>query len=144
MIRKDGRGFTLLETLLVLLILMVVTTVVMSFSYKHLKEDQYEQAIERFRLTLHESYMVAQEENRPVDVYIVKGRYVKTKRSIQQFDEIWELPEGMKITIYTTKTYITFTSKGSVAELGKVEITTPYKTIQYSINMSKGRLRLIE
>lgn len=134
----------MLETLLVLLILMVVTAVVVSFSYKHLKEDQYEQAIEKFKLILHESYMAAQKEKLNVEVYIVKGRYVKTRRAIQQFDAIWELPEGMKINVYAAKTYITFTAKGKVAEIGKVEIITPDKKFMYSINMSKGRLRLIE
>ena len=134
----------MLETLLVLLVLMVVTAVVVSFSYKHLKEDQYEQAIEKFKLILHESYMAAQQERMNVEVHIVRGRYVKTRRAIQRFDATWELPEGMEINIYTTKTYIIFTAKGGVAEIGKVEIITPDKEFMYSINMSKGRLRLIE
>ena len=134
----------MLETLLVLLILMVVTAAVMSFSYKHLKEGEYERAIDRFRLTLHESYMVAQQENISVDVYIVNGKYVNTRRVGKGFGAAWELPKGMKIDIYTKKTCITFTAKGHVAELGRVEIITPHEKFVYSINMSKGRLRLIE
>ena len=134
----------MLETLLVLLILMVVTVAVMSFSYRHLKEGQYERAIDRFRLTLHESYMVAQQENISMDVYIANGKYVNIRRAGKWFEVVWELPKGMKIDIYTKKTYITFTAKGYVAELGKVEVTTPHGKFLYSINMSKGRLRLIE
>ena len=134
----------MLETLLVLLILMVVTVIVMSFSYEYWKEEQYEQAIDKFKLTLHEAYMMAQQENMNVEVYIVRGRYVQTRRTIRGVDATWELPKGMRINIYTNKTYIVFTATGRVAELGKVEIITPDKEFKYSINMSKGRLRLIE
>lgn len=137
-------GFTLLEALLVLFVVMTIIGVVMSFSYSQWKEAQYEQAIEKFRLTLHQAQMAAIQEQTTVNVYIVDKKYVKTSKSFFNYDLTWEIPNGMSITIYTNKTYITFTPLGNVRELGKVEFQTPERKMVYSINMSKGRLRLIE
>lgn len=142
--KYESRGFTLIETLLVLLILMIMTAIVMTFSFKQWKEAQYEEAIEKFKLTMYQAQMVAKQEQKVVNVYVVEQKYVKTGRSFPNYDTSWEIPNGMAINIYTNKTYITFNPLGSVKELGKVEFITPTKKITYSINMSKGRLRLIE
>ncbi len=130
--------------MLVLLILMVIITVVMSFSYSQWKETQYEQAIEKFKLTLHQAQMIAIQEQTIVNVHITEKKYVKMSRSSFHYDTTWEIPDGMTINIYTKKTFITFTASGHVRELGKVEFLLPDREIQYSINMSKGRLRRIE
>lgn len=142
--KNETRGFTLIETLLVLLILMIVTAVVMTFSFKQWQESQYEEAIEKFKMTLYQAQMVAKQEQTWVNVYVVEQKYVKTGRSFLNYDTTWAIPDGMAINIYTNQTYITFNPLGGVKELGKVEFITPTKKISYSINMSKGRLRLIE
>lgn len=130
--------------MLVLLILMVIITVVMSFSYSQWKETQYEQAIEKFKLTLHQAQMTAIQEQTVVNVHVTENKYVKTSRSSFDYDTTWELPDGMTINIYTKKTFITFTASGHVRELGKIKFLLPDREIEYSINMSKGRLRRIE
>lgn len=142
--KDDTRGFTLIETMLVLLILMTVIAVIMSFSYNQWKDTEYDQAIEKFRLTLHQAQMTAIREQTSVNIYIIGKKYVKTSKPAFNYDVTWEIPKGMNINIYTNKTFITFTPQGNVRELGKVEFQTPEEKIVYSINMSKGRLRLIE
>jgi len=54
------------------------------------------------------------------------------------------MPEEMRVYFHTKNSIIRFTSNGNISEIGKVEIITPEKTMKYSINMSKGRLRFIE
>ncbi|MFF5995396.1 type II secretion system protein [Lysinibacillus sp. KU-BSD001] len=143
MIRQQC-GFTLVETLIVLVIFSVLTTVVISFSYHHLKVNQYEQAIERFRLTLHLAQLTAQQQKKEVSVYALHYKEVGSNMSYQDYRLNWVTPEGMTIHIHTNNQRIEFNVKGHVKELGKVEFITPQKSRKYSINLSKGRLRLIE
>ncbi|WP_431029832.1 competence type IV pilus minor pilin ComGD [Lysinibacillus sp. LZ02] len=143
MIRQQY-GFTLIETLIVLMIFSLLTTVVISFSYHHLKINQYEQAIERFRLTLHLAQLTAQQQKKEVSIYAMNHKEVGSNMSHQDYRLNWVTPEGMTIHIHTNNRQIKFNVKGHVHELGKVEFKTPQKSTTYSINLSKGRLRLIE
>lgn len=138
------RGFTFIEMLLVLTIVMVVTASVMSISYRHFERNGYEQAVEQFRMTLHYAQTYAMENNQRITVSIVDRNtlimyYEFEKRIIE-----WDFPEGMTAQIYTNDRKIHFTINGTIVQPGSVELITPKKTWKYSINFSKGRLRLIE
>ena len=143
MIRNE-RGFTLIEMLLVLMIFSIITIIAVSFSSRYLKINQYEQAIEQLRLTLHLAQLIAQQEETVAYVYSREGNKIVLITLFEEYELSWETPEGMSVYFYTKSNRIRFISNGSISEIGRVEIVTPEKTIKYSINMSKGRLRFIE
>ncbi len=141
---RDERGFTLIEMLLVLMIFSIITIIAVSFSYRYVKINQYEHAIEQLKLTLHVAQLTAQQEKTVTYVYIVEGNRILLTTEFKEYELNWKMPEGMRVYFHTKNGIIRFTSNGNISEIGKVEIITPEKTMKYSINMSKGRLRFIE
>lgn len=141
---RDERGFTLIEMLIVLMIFGIVTIVVLSCSYQSIKVNQYEQAIERLRLTIHVAQLSAQHWATSAHVYAHEGNEIILVTFPDDNKMNWQTPEGMYVNFRTNSNRIRFKETGNISEIGKVEILTPEKTIEYSINMSKGRLRLIE
>ncbi|MGM9945178.1 MAG: prepilin-type N-terminal cleavage/methylation domain-containing protein [Lysinibacillus sp.] len=141
---RDERGFTLIEMLLVLMIFSIITIIAISFSYRYVKVNQYEHAIEQLKLTLHVAQLTAQQEKVAVYVYIGEGNNIFLTTAFKEYELNWEMPEGMNVYFHTNSGTIRFTHNGNISEIGKVEIRTPKKTMMYSINMSKGRLRFIE
>ena len=141
---RDERGFTLIEMLLVLMIFSIITIIAISFSYRYVKVNQYERAIEQLRLTLHVAQLTAQQEQVFVNVYVGKENTLFLTTSVKEYELNWVMPEGMSVDFLTNKGTIKFTPNGNVSEIGSVKIITPEKTIRYSVNMSKGRLRFIE
>ena len=141
---RDERGFTLIEMFLVLMIFSIITIIAVSFSYRYVKVNQYEHAIEQLKLTLHVAQLTAQQEKTVTHVYIVEGNRILLTTAFQEYELNWKMPEEMRVYFHTKNSVIRFTSNGNISEIGKVEIITPEKTMKYSINMSKGRLRFIE
>ena len=140
---RNERGFTLIEMLLVLMIFSSITIIAVSFSYRYIKINQYEQAIEQLKLTLHVAQLTAQQEKTFVYVYII-GSNVFSNIEFKEYNLNWEMPEGMSVYFHSNTNVIRFNSNGNISEIGRLEIKTPEKTIKYSVNMSKGRLRFIE
>ena len=143
MIRNE-HGFTLIEMLLVLMIFSVVTIISISFSYRYVKINQYEQAIEQLRLTIHLAQLTAQQEEVTSYVRIGEENKIVLIASYTEHELSWKLPEGMLVYFQTNTNRIRFNSSGNISEIGNLEIKTPEKTKRYSINLSKGRLRFIE
>ena len=141
---RDERGFTLIEMLLVLMIFSAITIIAVSFSYRYVKVNEYEHAIEQLKLTLHVAQLTAQQEETVAYVYILEGNNIVLTTAFKDYGLSWKLPEGMSVYFSQNNGAIRFNSNGNISEIGKVEIITPDKTMKYSINMSKGRLRFIE
>ncbi len=81
---RDERGFTLIEMLLVLMIFSIITIIAVSFSYRYVKINQYEHAIEQLKLTLHVAQLTAQQEKTVTYVYIVEGNRYTFNYRIQR------------------------------------------------------------
>ena len=86
---------------------------------------------------------MAQQEKVFVQVHAVRNNVFITAK-YKEYKYNWEIPEGMSIYFYPNREFIQFTDNGNISRIGRVEIKTPEETIKYSINLSKGRLRLIE
>lgn len=143
MIRNE-RGFTLIEMLLVLMIFSIVTMIAISFSYRYVKVNEYEQAIEQLRLTIHVAQLTAQQEKATSYVRMLEEDTILLTSLYKEHELKWKLPEGMRVYFLTNNNRIRFNSNGNISEIGQLELKTPEKTRRYSINLSKGRLRLIE
>jgi len=141
---RDERGFTLIEMLLVLMIFSIITMIAISFSYRYVKVNQYEQAIEQLKLTIHLAQLTAQQEEVTSYVRIREENTILLTALYTEHELYWTLPEGMHVYFHTNNNRIRFNSNGNISEIGKLEIKTPEKTMKYSINLSKGRLRFIE
>ena len=141
---RDERGFSLIEILLVLMVFSIITIITVSFSYRYVKINQYEQAIEQLRLTIHVAQLTAQQEELISYVRIREGNTILLSTAYREHELNWQLPEGMQVYFHTNNNRIRFNTNGNISEIGNIEIKTPEKTVKYSINISKGRLRLIE
>ena len=141
---RDERGFTLIEMLLVLMIFSINTMIAVSFPYRYVKSNQYEHAIEQLKLTMHVAQLTAQQEELISYVRIREGNTILLSTSYREHELNWQLPEGMQVYFHTNNSRIRFNTNGNISEIGNIQIKTPEKTVKYSINLSKGRLRLIE
>lgn len=130
--------------LLVLTIAMIILAAVMGVSYKHFQRNEYDRAIEQFRLTMHYAQTYAIQNEQRISLMIVDQKtlimyYEFNKRIIE-----WDFPEGMEARIYTKDLKITFNFTGHILNPGSVEFITPDNARKFSVNFSKGRLRFIE
>ena len=124
---RDERGFTLIEMLLVLMIFSIITIIAMSFSYRYVKINQYEHAIEQLKLTLHVAQLTAQQENESVYVYIIEGNNIVLTTAFKEYGLSWKMPEGMNVYFSQNNGVIRFNSNGNISEIGRLEIKTPKK-----------------
>ena len=142
MIKINSRGFTFVEMLIVLTIVMIITTAVITVSYKHFQRNEYKNAIEQFRITMHYAQAYAIENKQKINLMIVDNktliRYYQFEKRIIELD----FPEGMTAQIYTQDRRISFNLNGHIVHPGSIEFITPDTTWKYSVNFSKGRLRL--
>ncbi len=128
--------------LLVLTIVMIITGMVWSISYKHFQRDEYNRAVEQFRITMHYAQTYATENKQQINLMIVDNKtlimyYQFEKRIIE-----WDFPKGMTAQIYTKDRKISFNLNGHIVHPGSIELFTPEKTWKFTVNFSKGRLRL--
>lgn len=145
-LHRNERGFTLLEMLIVLFIFSVITLVASSMLFRFYEQKVYEQAEEKLRMTFHYAQRLAVEEQRDIYVYTMNSREMSIRTDVGTELFRWQLPEGMTadIEMLGTANRILFRGNGNLAQIGNLTISTPYKRENYSVNLSKGRLRLSE
>ncbi len=125
--------------LIVLMIFSVLTMIVFSMTFRFYEKETYEQATEKLRMTLHYAQHFALENRQDVWVYAEDKRIVVRTVMAEEIME-WALPVGMTVTV-TTLQRIKFNTKGNVSQGGQIKIHTPNGQQNFSINLSRGRLR---
>jgi len=136
---RNERGFTLIESLLVLFCLMIVLTVTIVSISK--RGEQYEQAFEKFYMMTYEAQVLAKDKKTETEIIVRNENTVVLRYGNGEIVTSFTLPPQMTIRILTDDMKIRYTENGTISRLGNVAVITPKGRKDYSINMTYGRLR---
>lgn len=140
----NSKGYTFIEMLIVLAIVMIVSTIALTFSYKKMHMDEFERSIEQFELDLIEIQRYASDNG--VWTYCrVEEKY--KLRCYERNNELLlerDYPQRMVINILTSTRRIEFTKDGAIINFGQLEFSLDQQHVFYSINIGKGRMRRLE
>ncbi|MEK4494588.1 competence type IV pilus minor pilin ComGD [Ureibacillus sp. FSL W8-0352] len=138
------QGYTLLEILFVLMIVVLVGMLGTTFSFKMTEKMVVEQFFHQFTLDIQMAQMLALEKQRSCFVSFVKQ---DTYRIYHQLDEVIlerKLPEIIEFDQYSNLLTLRIDPDGNVKNFGKFTFYTPFGQKHIVININKGRIRYVE
>ncbi|MBB5148806.1 MULTISPECIES: competence type IV pilus minor pilin ComGD [Ureibacillus] len=138
------QGYTLLEILFVLMIVVLVGMLGTTFSFKMTEKMVVEQFFHQFTLDIQMAQMLALEKQRSCFVSFVNQ---DTYRIYHQLDEVIlerKLPEIIEFDQYSNLLTLRIDPDGNVKNFGKFTFYTPFGQKHIVININKGRIRYVE
>lgn len=141
------KGFTLVESLLVLLIIAILTAIIIPISNRWVMEKEEEQAISALVAAIYavQSYSMAHEVYTKLVFSRSDGRTFYTAAAIdnrQLFRQ--ELPEGMSISGSSNLKMIEFHGNGDVFNFGKLIIIGKSGKTTITFQFQRGRMIISE
>lgn len=140
---KEG-GFTFIEMLLVLMIVIIISTSAMRFTVKNIEQRQTEHFFRQFQMDLHylQSYAMANKETVRV-LFINSGTEYIGRVGVDQMIFRRKMPEGYWVN--TQHNYRPqYLPNGNVTDFGVLTFHTPEGWRQLYIYIGKGRMLLDE
>ena len=140
---NSQRGFTFLELLLVLSIVMILTAVILPFSEKRLQKISEEDALKQFITTVHETqlYAITHQEIAFLIVSDSGTTYRTVRHNMTETVIFGEFPEGMRQTKGSTLKRLDFAATGYLVSTGVMTFSTKSKgDISISFQFERGRM----
>lgn len=141
---KSNGGFTLLEMLVVLCIVIVVSSMVYQFSYKLTQKQEIDLFFSQVQLDIQRAQAFAIESGKYTTVQFSNNYYY----AFQGFnsDKIFEkqYPVGIGIKQDSTYRKVQFNPNGEVVDFGTISFITPIGLKQLIINIEKGRIKFVQ
>lgn len=141
---KNEKGFTLLEMLLVLMIVLLIGTICSSFSIKMTEKMIVDHFFRQLKLDIQMAQMWAMEHQRGCFVsFSSSNRY----QIYHQLDEILverEFPEMVTLNQGSQLKTIRFSATGHANNFGTIVFQTPFGQKNLIIYIDKGRIRYVE
>lgn len=141
---QNEKGFTLIEMLLVLMIVIVVSSIALNVTIKNIKVDQTKEFFRQFQIDMHylQSYAMAYKETVRV-LYVKDGKeyigIVGTNKIVLRRT----MPEGYSGN--TANTFVLqYLPNGNVSRVGALTFHTPEGGRRLKVYIGKGRLQLDE
>ncbi|GKV64599.1 MULTISPECIES: competence type IV pilus minor pilin ComGD [unclassified Sporosarcina] len=139
---KRQNGFTFVELLLVLSILVVLTAVILPYSEKKLGQITEEDALKAFMAAVHEVQLYAITHEEDVRLYFSNGR---TRYSAYNRQSVLivsgQFPEGMARAENTDLKELYFQPSGMMNPTGEMTIRTKYSgPIKITFQFERGRM----
>lgn len=140
MIRNE-RGFTLLEMLVVLMIVMLLSTMVLYYSHDKLIKYTHSQMMNQVELYIRMTQMKAVEEQVPYLFTVVNGKRI-TVKELEGSEPLFEqqLPKGHYITLDVAYSQLYFKINGNVKSFGSITYDFGNVKMGYNIYIGKGRI----
>ncbi|MFP3918760.1 type II secretion system protein [Lysinibacillus telephonicus] len=144
-ILKNNHGYTLIEMLIVLFIVVTISSIVFQFTIKLTEKRVVEQFFNEVMLDIQRVQALAIEEGRTITFVFIdnntyKAYYELGGKSILEKS----FPKGIELNIYSNLKKIEFYPSGEIGKFGTVLFNTPFGEKRLIVNMQKGRLRLNE
>lgn len=142
--KLDEKGFTLIEMLLVLSILMVMTSSVIFASTNRLAEIEGKRFFRQFHLDIQRLQTTAIVEEKYAYIRFSENgtKYIASSANAQLFE--YNLPSGISLSKESSLKGVTFHPNGSVQEFGKLLFETKKGIKQVTIYIGKGKLNYEE
>lgn len=142
---KTDKGFTLIEMLLVLFIVIVVSSFVYKISLTITEKQVIDQFFNQVQLDIQSMQALAIEEKKTINVLFSDNNTYKAYYSLDGkkiFDR--SFPTNIQLNIYSNLKNIVIYPNGEVVNFGKIIFYTPFGERQLIINIQKGRMRIVE
>lgn len=139
---KREQGFTFLELLLVLSVVIVLTAVILPFSSSKLQETSEEDALEAFMNVVHEAQLAAITQQTRKTVYFKEAGtayFVKTEN--EEGVLRGKFPAGMRQAENTAMKEVVFLSTGRIAMNGTMTIYMKSRgNLRIRFQFERGRM----
>lgn len=140
-ILRNEQGFTLLEMLVVLAIMVILCSSILYFSHDKFNRLAVLKTMDEVELLMRMAQMKAIEEQRPIIIDV----YGKNEVVIKYFvgAEILyraHLPEGMQLYISTPNPRLYFRTNGNLQSFGSKAFHYEGEEYSFYINIGKGRI----
>ncbi|PIC72119.1 hypothetical protein CSV77_02610 [Sporosarcina sp. P16b] len=136
-------GFTFLELMLVLSIMMILTAVILPFSEKHLKKESEEDALKQFIAAVHEAQLYAMTHKGSVALtFSDSGAMYKVERMDRTVTlRSGIFPDGMRMTKQSPLKRLDFAETGYMVKTGKMYFSTQSSGLIFiSFQFERGRM----
>lgn len=142
-LRKEN-GFTLIEMLLVLMIVVVISTSAVHFTVKSIEQHRTEQFFRQFQTDMHflQSYAMANEQGVSM-FFSKKGTFYQGELSGGEVILYKKMPEDFWSDI-NNGYRLRYLPNGNVSKFGVLTIHTPEGWRKLNIYIGKGRMVLDE
>ncbi|PIC81005.1 hypothetical protein CSV75_04290 [Sporosarcina sp. P18a] len=136
-------GFTFLELMLVLSIMMILTAVILPFSEKHLKKESEEDALKQFIAAVYEAQLYAMTHKGSVALtFSDSGATYKVERMDRTVTlRSGIFPDGMRMTKQSPLKRLDFAETGYMVKTGKMYFSTQSRGLIFiSFQFERGRM----
>lgn len=148
MAHKKETGFTLIESLVVLLIGITISTIVFQYGFKNLQERAEQEAIDLLVATLYDmqSYAIGHAEYVVLDFVDndQEGIQYVVKNSKQEELVTRTLPKGMSVSVGNNIKILGYHPNGRIMYFGSLLIKTKNRTVRLALQMHHGRVIVYE
>ncbi|HLR11184.1 MAG TPA: competence type IV pilus minor pilin ComGD [Sporosarcina sp.] len=137
------KGFTLLESLVVLFIALTMSSIIFQFTYQFMQEQTEKEAINLLIATIHDmqSYAMAHNMYTRLDFMVQDGTsYYVVQNAKNERLIVQALPEGMHLNHGSTLKTVTYQPSGNILEFGTVLLNTQNGKIRLAFQMQRGRV----
>ena len=139
----DNRGYSLIELLLVLTIVMIISSSALYFNNRYIENRTFELFYNQLKLDVAHIQMTAITEEKYVKLVFESGgsQYVARK---SLFDSVFErnLPPGYRWSSSSTINEISFHPNGTIVKFGTLAFITPDGIKTVRVFIGKGRMIL--
>lgn len=139
----NQKGFTLIETLLVLVVLTIVTLIASHIVVKISEENEVEHFFQQLELDVIRVQSYSIENNN--SIYIGFFPSNNTYRAVSGFNNILferKMPDSIELSPYSNLKTIEF-SGGQIRNFGTVSFKYNNKDISFILYIEKGRTRVV-
>lgn len=142
---SNNHGFTLIEMLLVLYIIIMISSIVYQMTIQITEKRVVDQFFEQLMLDIQSMQVLALKEEEAINIYFRDNNTYKASYDLVG-EKIFErtLPKGIEINIYSNLKKITFNPNGNLKNFGKIIFYTPFGETHLVVNIQEGRMRLVE
>jgi type II secretory pathway pseudopilin PulG len=142
---KNENGYTLLEVLLVLCIVIAITSSVIYIQNSYLDKKAFSLFFNQFKLDVYhmQSYSIEKYSQTEL-VFGNKGTTYTTRKSFFEPISHRSLPKGIKLSTKSTLTSISFNPNGSIVNFGTLTFETPTGIKTVRIYIGKGKMTVEE
>lgn len=138
---SDENGFTFLEMLLVLFIVMLFTSIVFSFSIQYSEKKVIDYFMHQVQLDILRAQATAIEEQQRIEFWFGDNNRYKIYNEFGFTYEEKPFPEGITLIKESNLKVLKFSPFGEVNSFGKVRFLTSEGEKVLTIHIHKGRIR---
>lgn len=142
---KNHNGFTLIEILLVLFIVLLTTSIVFQITVTISDKRLVDQFFQQLMLDIHEMQARAIENEEAIYIQFYNSNHYKAL-SVFSEEVLLErdFPPNIKLDIYSNLKRFIINPTGEVSNFGTIRFDTPYGEKKLIIYIKEGRMRLVE